>query len=121
MHLGVFPMAPFPQNDHSINPDPWAEAQYCAYGPLMDAMRGKKWALEPHCIEVQGQQAKANLFAVPGGWVAPITFGPRDGVVKVILRNLPGLTTEWHCEALLPGEEQPHSSKILMYEREKRR
>jgi hypothetical protein len=104
LHMGVYPMVPYPKNDHSITPDPEADAKYLEYGPLMAAMRGKKWVLEPHSIEVEAQKARANLFAVPGGWVAPITFGPKNGVVKVILRNLPGLTTELHCEALLPGE-----------------
>jgi hypothetical protein len=77
----------------------------------MTAMRGKKWVLEPHCIEVEGQEAKANLFAVPGGWVAPITFGPKDATVKVLLRILPGLTEKAHAEALLPGVQQPQTVK----------
>ena len=102
--MGVYPSAPYPQNDHLVLPDRWLEERYMEYGPLMDAMRGKKWALEPHCIEIEGHEAKANLFAVIGGWVAPITFGPKEGTVKVILRNLPGLTRKLHCEALLPGE-----------------
>jgi hypothetical protein len=80
----------------------------------MAAMRGKKWVLEPHCIEIEGHEAKANLFAVPGGWVAPITFGPKNGTVKVILRNLPGLTKELHCEALLPGEGRAQAVQTLL-------
>jgi hypothetical protein len=107
--MGVYPSAPYPQNDHLILPDPSVDAEYIVYGPLMDAMRGKKWVLEPHCIEVEGGEAKANMFAVPGGYAAPITFGPKDGTVKVILRNLPGLTEGVHCEALLPGVQQPQT------------
>ena len=107
--MGVYPSAPHPQNDHLIQPDPSVDAEYMVYGPLMDAMRGKKWALEPHCIVVEGGGAKANLFAVPGGYAAPVTFGPQDGTVKVILRNLPGLTEGVHCEALLPGVQQPQA------------
>ena len=109
LHMGVYPMAPFPQNDHSINPEPLADQFYLDYGPLLAAMRGKKWVLAPHAIEVAGNVAKANLFEVPGGYVAPITFGPQDGTVKVTLRNLPGLTGEMHCEALLPGVQQPQA------------
>jgi hypothetical protein len=109
LHMGVYPMAPYPKNDHSITPDPEAEAKYLEYGPLMVAMRGKKWVLEPHCIGVEGDAAKANLFAVPGGWVAPVTFGPKDGTVKVVLRNLPGFTEAAHCDALLPGVPQPQT------------
>ncbi len=72
----------------------------------MVAMRGKKWVLEPHCIEVEDHAAKANLFAVLGGWVAPITFGPANGTVKVVLRNVQGLGENLHCDALLPGVQQ---------------
>jgi len=107
LHMGVYPMVPYPKNDHSITPDPEADAKYLEYGPLMVAMRGKKWVLEPHCIEVEEGRAKANLFTVPGGWVAPITFGPNDGTAKVVLRNLRVRTAEMHCDALLPGVQQP--------------
>ena len=107
--MGVYPSAPHPQNDHLIQPDPSVDAEYAVYGPLMDAMRGKKWVLAPHCIAVEGGEAKANLFAVSGGYAAPVTFGPREGTVKVIMRNLPGLTEEVHWEELLPGSQQPQT------------
>jgi len=109
LFMGVYPSAPHPQNDHLIQPDPSVDAEYMVYGPLLDAMRGKKWVLAPHAIEVVGNVAKANLFEVPGGYAAPVTFGPQEGTVKVILRNLPGLTEEVHCEALLPGVQQPQT------------
>jgi hypothetical protein len=107
--MGVFPSAPFPQNDHMLQPDPAVDAEYMTYGPLMDALRGKQWVLEPHCIEVEGSAAKANLFAVPGGYVAPVAFGPRDGTVEVILRNVRGLTEAARFDALLPGVEVPQA------------
>ena len=106
LHMGVYPMAPYPKNDHSITPEPWADQYYLDYGPLMAALHSKQWALEPHCIEVEGGTAKANLFEVPGGYAAPITFGPKEGTVKVILRNLPTLSHEMRCEALLPGAQE---------------
>ena len=109
LHMGVYPMVPYPKNDHSITPDPETDAKYLEYGPLMTATRGKKWVLAPHCIEIEGHVAKANLFTVPGGWAAPITFGPQDGKVKVVLRNVPGLGAAMHCDALLPGVPQPQA------------
>jgi len=81
---------------------------------LLAAMRGKKWVLAPHAIEVVGNAAKANLFEVPGGYAAPVTFGPQDGTVKVILRNLPGLTEGVHCEALHPGVQQPQTVRTAL-------
>jgi hypothetical protein len=67
------------------------EKYYLAYGPLMDAMRGKKWVLAPHCVEVTGGSAKANLFQVPGGYAMPVCFGGKAEFAEVILRNIPGL------------------------------
>ncbi len=105
LHLGVYPMAPFPGNDHSIQPSPWAEKWYLDYGPLLDAMRGKKWVLKPHVIEVEGGRAKANLFRVPAGWVIPVTFGGEAQTVTVIVRDPEVLHGMVKCEALHPGSE----------------
>ncbi|MEI8372772.1 MAG: hypothetical protein WCJ35_08060 [Planctomycetota bacterium] len=105
LHLGVYPMAPFPGNDHSLRPSAWVDRQYLAYGPLLDAMRGKRWVLEPHCVESATPGVKVNLFQVPGGYVLPVTFGGRSESATVSLRNLPGLD-QLHCHALHPGEEK---------------
>ena len=72
-------------------------------------MKGKKWVLEPHCIEVDGREAKVNLFEVPGGWVVPVTFGPKDGTVTVILRNVPGMKGSLKAEVMYPGTEKTES------------
>jgi hypothetical protein len=77
------------------------------YGPLLQLLKGKKWVLEPHCIEVAGQAAKVNLFEVPGGWVIPVTFGPKEGNVTVILRNIAGITGSLKAEAIYPGSSMP--------------
>jgi len=105
LHLGIFPMAPFPANDHSLRPSAWVDRQYLDYGPLLSLMKGKKWVLQPHCIEADGREAKVNLFEVPGGWVVPVTFGPPNGVVTIILRNVHGKTGGLKASALYPGNE----------------
>ena len=71
------------------------------------AMRGKKWVLAPHCIEVEGAKAKANLFEVPAGWVAPVVFGPNEATVKVLVRNVAGISDARKIEVLQPGVERP--------------
>ena len=106
MHLGVYPMAPFPGNDHSLLPSEWVDKQYLDYGPMLEVMKGKKWVLEPDCIEVKDKAAKANLFEVPGGWVVPVTFGPKEGTVEVIIRNVKGLEGNLAAEVLYPGSEK---------------
>jgi hypothetical protein len=88
LYLGFYPMAPYPENDHSVTPSAWVDKQYLDYGPLLDLMRGKKWVLSPHAVEVRDAAAKANLFQVPGGYVVPVTFGGDHPVVAVALSGL---------------------------------
>jgi len=107
LYLGVYPMAPFPANDHSLAPSPTVDQHYLDYGPLMDAMRGKKWVLEPHCIEAATPGVKVNLFEVPGGYVAPVTFGCSATTVTVRVRNIPGVD-KLKAEALHPGAAKAH-------------
>jgi hypothetical protein len=102
LHLGVFPMAPFPANDHSLQPGAWVDRQYLDYGPLLAMLKGKTWVLEPHCVDAR-KEAKVNLFEVPGGWVVPVTFGPTRGNVTVTLRRVPGLKPGLKAFAIYPG------------------
>jgi hypothetical protein len=104
LHLGVFPTAPYPNNNHCINPEPAADQLYIDYGPLLTAMRGKKWVLAPHCVE--SDAAKVNLFEVPGGYALPVTFAGKADAVAVRVRNLPGLKS-LKCEAIQPGADKP--------------
>jgi hypothetical protein len=87
-------MAPFPGNDHSLEPGEWVDKQYTDYGPLLSAMAGKQWILEPHCVEVEKNLARANLFKVTEGYVIPVVFGKETDQVTVNVRNgrccLPG-------------------------------
>jgi len=107
LYLGVYPMAPFPGNDHSLLPGEWVDRQYLDYGPMLEIMKGKKWVLEPDCISVEGKSAKANLFEIKGGWAIPVTFGPKEGTVTVIIRNVAGMKGPLHAEALYPGIDKP--------------
>jgi hypothetical protein len=101
LHLGVYPMAPYPINDHSLTPNAEADKQYLDYGPLLDLMRGKKWVLAPHAVEVAGGGAKANIFQVPGGYVVPVTFG--GGAPEAVL-TIRGVNTQIStAEVFHPG------------------
>lgn len=105
LYMGVYPMAPFPGNDHSIRPDEWTDKQYLDYGPLLSLMRGKKWVLEPHCIEVSEGLAKSNLFKVPGGYVIPVVFGGSSEMVSLNVRIVTGLS-KVSCKAVYPGSDK---------------
>jgi len=89
LHLGAFPTAPYRYNNHCINPEAAADQLYLDYGPLLTAMRGKKWVLTPHCVE--SDTAKVNLFEVPSGYAVPVTFAGTAITVKVRVRDIPGL------------------------------
>jgi hypothetical protein len=106
LYLGVFPTAPYPGNDHSINPDAWAERYYMDYGPLLDTLRGKRWVLRPRAVTVAGGTARANLFAVPGGFVVPVTFGGGAKTARVVVRGAFS-TGAFTGEALHPGADKP--------------
>ena len=106
LYLGVYPMAPYPDNDHSLVAGGWVEQAYLDYGPLLDAMRGKKWVLAPHACVVESGEAKANVFQVPGGYAVPVVFGGKKKSVRVILHGLEGLGTNAECSVIHPGLEK---------------
>jgi hypothetical protein len=106
LHLGAYPTAPYPNNNHCIQPNTASDQSYLDYGPLLDAIRGKRWVLRPHVIEVLGKKAKANLFEVPGGYVLPVTFGGQASTVAVVLADLPRIAGQngFRIEVIHPGE-----------------
>ena len=102
LYLGAYPTAPYPWNNHCITPEKSADQLYLDYGPLLDALRGKKWALAPHCIETATPGVKVNLFQTPGGYTAPVTFGGTNSTATIHLRNIANLKYA-QCNVLLPG------------------
>ena len=104
LYLGCFPTAPYPWNNHCINPEKEADQLYLDYGPLLNTLRGKKWVLAPHCVDTTTPEVKVNLFAVPGGYVLPVTFGGSNETTTVTVRNVPGLKKA-NCQAWQPGNE----------------
>lgn len=113
LYLGVFPMCPFPGNDHSLRPSAWVDKQYLDYGRLMILMRGKKWVLEPHVIGVAGGSAKVNLFEVPEGYVIPVVYAGAGPNVKVVLRGKRFLSEKLTVQAVHPGADKPVAVKAL--------
>lgn len=87
--MGVFLTVPFPENDHSILPDPWVEEYFLDYGPLFSALKGRKWVLVDHAIRVEGDKAKANLFEAPGGFVIPVALGGDNTSARIHVAKLP--------------------------------
>lgn len=106
LYMGAFLTAPLPGNDHTILPSANVDQAYYDYGPMLDALRGKRWVLEPHAIAVADDAAKVNLFEVPGGYVVPVTLGGSREQVRVVLQHLrrqPGQEA-FSVEVIHPGE-----------------
>ena len=111
LYLGVFPMCPFPGNDHSIKPDPDAEQVYLDYGPLMKLMQSRQWVLEPHVVSVENDLARVNMFKIPEGYSVPVVYGESDKV-RVKIANIEGLSKKTICAAYYPGKENPAELKM---------
>jgi hypothetical protein len=86
--LGVFAMAPFPGNDHSLLPSAWVDKEYLAYGPLLKALEGRTWVLTPHAAEVENNVAQANMFSVPSGFTIVIALGGSATSARVVVRGV---------------------------------
>jgi len=106
LYMGCFPTAPYPHNNHCITPEPQADQLYIDYGKLLDALRGKKWVLAPHCVESKTPGVKVNLFEVLGGYALPVTFGGDTKEAEVIVRNIAELN-KLKIEAVYPGTNAP--------------
>lgn len=103
--MGVYPMCPFPGNDHSIRPDEWVDQAYLDYGPLMKPMKYRTWVLSPDPVSVTDDLAKANVFEVPGGYIVPVVYATADQVQVSLPVVDPAKT--WSVEAYYPGETAP--------------
>ena len=106
IYMGVYPTAPYPFNHHCITPEPTAESFYIDYGPLFDAIRGKRWVLAAGCVEAVSPGVGVNLFEVPGGYVLPVMFGGKTTSALIRVGNVPGLA-RLKCDALHPGSSAP--------------
>jgi len=87
-------------------PNPTADRLYLDYGPMFEAMRGRKWALLPHAVSVEGGSAKVNLFKVPSGYLIPVMLGGSISSFTVTVRGIPEISAgkQIHGEFIHPGE-----------------
>ena len=105
LYMGVFPMAPFPANDHSLRPSEWIDQLYLDYGLLLKQLKGKKWVLVPHAIEVISTTAKANIFKTFEGYAIPVVFAEEDKNVQIGVKKSVLGKKSFNITAILPGNE----------------
>ncbi|MDD2598969.1 MAG: hypothetical protein PHO37_07080 [Kiritimatiellae bacterium] len=89
LYLGIFPSVPFPKANHNTLPDTELENRFIDYGAMFNAMRGKKWVMIPHVIQVDGSHALANIFEVEDGYVIPVVFGGASRTARITVKHLP--------------------------------
>ncbi len=106
LYMGVFPMCPFPNNDHSITQSPDIDQFYLDYGPLMKLMQEREWVLKPHVVSSKDHLARVNIFKIKDGYSIPVVYGEKENV-EVELNNVDDLKDGFSCLAYHPGSEQP--------------
>jgi len=83
--MRVFPMAPMPANDHSINPgNAQVQRAYEDYAPVFLAMRGLEWVLDavrPVSASPAAAGSQVNIFRALGTSDAPAAPGTLLAVV----------------------------------------
>jgi hypothetical protein len=104
LYMGVFPMAPFPGNDHALSSSAAVDELYIEYSPLLNVMRGRKWDLTPHAIETRGA-VKISLFTIDGSYVMPVMFGGAAKSASVTLHKMEDGT--YDISVVHPGEPEP--------------
>jgi hypothetical protein len=102
LYLGGFPTVPYTGNDHTVLPSEENERHYLAYGPMVRALKGRVWVLEPRVVEVDGDVAKANVFETPRAHVVFVGLAPKVDRVRLTVRGVgtrarvlqPGVATD---------------------------
>lgn len=109
LYMGVFPMCPFEGNDHSIRPDGKVEQLYIDYGSMFESMKGRRWVLQPDVVRVTEGFARANIFAVEGGYVVPVVLGEQ----KSCTVELRGIDVALEAEILYPGQSASSRGELI--------
>ena len=102
LYLGVFPMCPFPGNDHALQPDSMVDKLYLDYGALMNQLKEKQWVLKPAIVSVKNVKAKVNIFKTNSGYSIPVVYGDED-IVTVVLRGTLFSKGHFNYKAYQPG------------------
>jgi hypothetical protein len=104
LYLGVFPMCPFPGNDHALQPDSMVDQLYLDYGPLLNQLKEKQWVLKPGIVQVKDDRAKVNIFKTRSGYSIPVVYGDADAVT-VVIKDI--ALAKGSFNVYLPGRTHP--------------
>lgn len=113
LYMGSFLTVPVTGNDHTIVPSTRADELYLRYGPLFNALHGRKWVLTPRPVSVESATTatRANIFEVPGGYAIPVVFGGSATSARVIVRATDNLRVQ-KATVIHPGELRGSEVKV---------
>jgi hypothetical protein len=105
LYMGTYPMCPFPANNHSINPNEFVDRAYLDYGQMLKQMKYRRWLLMSNPVSVKNNDAKANIFKIPDGYLIPIVYALKDSITLTlsVLDN----KTKWIAYVYYPGKKEP--------------
>lgn len=91
---GIYPMAPAPSGDHSLGMN--GLPMYLKYGPMLRAIQGRIWRLEPHAVKAMVHPSNrgagiddgvvgvdANLFETPGGALIAVVRPVKSQIMTI--------------------------------------
>ena len=73
------------------------------YGPLFRAIRGRRWFLAAHAVQVTKGEAQANVFLTRNGIGVPIVLGAPFSLVSITIRGLEWPANKTVVTVLRPG------------------
>lgn len=108
LYLGVYPMAPYPEANHSLEASAWADSVYADYGLMFQALKGKEWILKANVVSVENSHAKVNIFKTHDGIIVPVMMGGDSNEVTVNLHSINGFFPKqrYACYVVHPGSKK---------------
>eukprot|EP00935_MAST-01C_sp_MAST-1C-sp1_P000561 g561.t1 len=92
LYWGLQPMVPFSRNDHGkehiVSEHSNDTITFVNYGPLFRAIRGRRWFLAAHAVQVTKGEAQANVFLTRNGIGVPVVLGAPFSLVSITIRGL---------------------------------
>ena len=106
--MGIYPMVPYPLNDHSIEPGISWTASTSIMGRSWTRFAERNGFSSPHAVSVDGGTAKANVFEVARRLGRPscLRRAARTSVVvrlRRVRQDLAGMKTAWRPSSGEPG------------------
>jgi len=115
LYLGVYPMAPYTEANHSLVATEYADSVFADYGLMFQQLKGKEWIFDANPVQVKNKEAKANIFKTNNGLIVALMLGnPNKYSLAIRLNDIKRYFQEDKCRAFIihPGSLKMKSMKI---------